>query len=128
MPPTLRSFTLPINPLLCTDLLNPANNYKQNIVATNTYGSNGIALRAGIIFLSFFCLYMAISSPTVLWSGKHRYGFHYVDRLFDIDSAWTVEEWTTPKKSKRSAYRHPFLTLITRPVGTTISNALNRYE
>ena len=84
-------------------------------------------LSFGLFFLFFFCFYMALSMPTVLWNDESRYGFHLLDRYFEADPFFMIEDLTTSKPSLRTPHHHPFITLYTHPIGVGVSYLLDRF-
>ena len=70
---------------------------------------------------------MALSMPTVLWNDESRYGFHLLDRYFEADPFYMIEDLTTSKPSMRNPYHHPFMTLYTHPIGVGVSYLLDRF-
>ncbi len=94
---------------------------------TNSYTQCKSGLSFALVFLFFFCFYMAISMPTVLWNDESRYGFHLLDRYFESDPFYMIEELTTSKPSKRTPHHHPFMTLYTHPIGVGVSYLLDRF-
>jgi hypothetical protein len=78
--------------------------------------------------LLFFCLYMALAAPTVLSPPPGPYGFHLVDRFFEADPVYMIEDVTALKTSDRGAHRHPFLTVLTYPIASAVSSLLDGYD
>ena len=81
-----------------------------------------------VIFLGFFCLYMALSMPSVLWNDDEGYGFHLQDRFFEADTTRMINSLTSPGRSRVSPIRHPFITLLTRPIGTGVDHYFDWLE